>query len=259
MWLNHSNVVKGRCGRVLDARVRCAICDDDYAFLKGFYARVEGWFAAQNIPCECRVFLTPSELLMASVDGFDILFLNVDMGYWDGINIARNIRRAGGGPLIIFVSAFVQFAPHGYGVGAFRFLMKDDLDATFPQAMEDAMEAIGAPGRTLLVQSRKEEYEVPLAGILYAESHKRVLTYHLEGFEPPTLSSYGKLSELEETLRDKGFLRIHKSFLVNMRHVEDIRNYLVCLDDGTELQASRQNYREIKDTYEAWRKTEEMR
>lgn len=232
--------------------IRCAICDDDYAFLKVFLARVEAAFAARGMPCACQVFLNPSELLMASFDSFDIVFLNVDTGYWDGINIARDIRRTGAGTLIIFVSAHVQFAPHGYGVGAFRYLMKDELDATLAPAVEDALERLGHPEHTLAVRSHKEEYRLPLACLVYAESDKRVITYHMRGFAPATLRAYGKLSLLEASLSDRGFLRVHKSYLVNLRFVESIKNYEVHLQGGPTLQTSRQHYRDMVGALTVW-------
>lgn len=237
----------------LGIRVRCAICNDDYAFLRSFERRLENYFAGHLNNYECHFFLTPSELLLASIDSFDIVFLNVDTGYWDGINIAKSIRRAGIDTLIIFVSDYIQFAPQGYRVEAFRFLMKDELDETFPEAMDNALERLGMPDRSLAVRCNKEEIDIPVKHIKYASSDKRVLTYHMLGYTCDSLSAYGKLSDLEERLGARGFLRVHKSFLVNLRHVEGIRNYVVYFTDGTTLQTSRRNYREIIEHYERWK------
>lgn len=237
-----------KLGRVF----KCAICDDDYAFLRGFQKRVEAWFAARGLPCACRIFITPSELLLESMDGFDIVFLNVDTGYWDGINIARSIRQGGGDPLVIFVSAYLQFAPHGYGVGAFRYLMKDELDQSFAPAMADAVAQLGAGGGWLMVHSHGEAIRLPLASLVYTESDKRVLTHHLRGWRSESLSAYGKLSELEAQLDGEGFLRVHRSYLVNMRYVEAIRNYEVRLAGGPVLGAGRQRYGEVLGRFKAW-------
>ncbi len=232
--------------------VRFAICDDDYRFLRAFRTRVESYCARRKIPCQTSIFLTPSELWMARIESFDIVFLNVDMGYWDGINIARAVRLQSAHTLIIFVSAFVQFAPQGYGVGAFRYLLKNELDQSFAAAMDDAL-AARAPLEQLCVRVRKEEYTLPLEGISYVESEKRVLTFYLLGSREPELSCYRRLSDLDEELKGKGFLRIHKSFLANLRHVRDIRNYRATLTDGTELAASRQYYREVLHRFAEWK------
>lgn len=235
--------------------MRFAICDDDFRFLRDFVARVQAYCAEKAIPCECSVFLTPSELFLAGPDCFNILFLNVDMGFWDGINVAGAIRRQGTGALIIFVSSYVQFAPQGYGVGAFRYLLKDELDHSFAAAMDDAMARLPAGEETLTVHMSKEAYHLPLKDIRYVESKKRIVTFYM--VDGGTISCYKKLSDLADELADKGFLRVHKSFLVNLRHVADIRNYTVFLDDRTTLQASRQNYRQTAARYREWRQLAE--
>lgn len=238
--------------------MHCAICDDDYAFLRGFQKRITGYCDERDIDCRCSFFLTPSEFLLACLQGgeasevFDIVFLNVDMVNWDGINIAKTLRSAGSKTLIIFVSAFVRFAPAGYGVGAFRYLLKDELDESFAPAMDDALQEMDAAPDTITIKNNKDTYDIPLGSIVWVESQKRTLHFVLQNYPYETLSCYMKLGELEDVLRDKGFLRIHKSFLVNLRHVAQIKNYTATLKDGRTLQTSRQNFKALAEAFAAW-------
>lgn len=236
------------------AIVRCAICDDDYSFLKDFSQKLEALLSAKNIPCELSAFLTPSELLLAKIDTFDIVFLNVDIGVWDGLNVARDIRRAGSNTLIIFVSAFLHFAPGGYEVGAFRYLLKKELSHSLPPALEAAIKQLGLSAERISICSERETVDLPIGSIVYAESNKRVVTFHLQHFSSQRLSSYMKLADLDTLLAGKGFLRVQKSFLVNMRYIESINNYEVTLTQGTTLQASRQNYRTLRENFASWRR-----
>ncbi len=233
--------------------MRCAICDDDYLFLKDFSQRVEALLSAKGLSCELHVFLTPSELLLAKLNSFDIVFLNVDMGVWDGLNVARDIRQAGSNTLIIFVSAFLHFAPGGYEVGAFRYLLKKELDKSLSPALAAAVKQLGLSAERILVNSGRETLELPIGNIVYAESNKRIVTFHLQHFSQSELSSYMKLADLDQQLSGKGFLRVQKSFLVNMRYIESINNYEVTLTEGTVLQASRQNYRALRESFASWR------
>ena len=234
--------------------MQCAICDDDYAFLRGFQRRVLSYCAKQRIACACTLFVTPAELLYADISQFEIVFLNVDSGFWDGINIAKSIREAGNNTLIIFVSSEVRFAPQGYGVGAFRYLLKDQLDETFLPAMDDALKKLDMPTETITIKNYQDEFVIPLQSIVFAESEKRKVWYHLKNYKVKSISCYMKLSDLEEVLKGKGFLRVHKSFLVNMQYIESIKNYEVYLTDGTILQTSRQNYKGIIDEFKLWAK-----
>ncbi len=234
-------------------QVRCAICDDDYLFLKEFGLRLETLLAEKGITCELHAFLTPSELLLAKLDSFDIVFLNVDMGVWDGLNVARDIRQAGSNTLLIFVSAFLHFAPGGYEVGAFRYLLKKELDKSLAPALAAAIKQLGLSAERISVCVGRETLELPIGNIVYAESNKRIVTFHMQHHSPKDLSSYMKLADLDELLSGKGFLRVQKSFLVNMRYIENINNYEVTLTEGTVLQASRQNYRNLRESFAGWR------
>lgn len=233
--------------------MRCAVCDDDYAWLRGFGARLAAWCEKRGIVCDARFFLNPAELLIESIDTFDLVFLNVDMGCWDGINIARSIREAGSNTLIIFVSAHLRYATEGYVVGAFRYLLKDNLDETFEPAMDAALAHLSYGTDTVDVKCGKEQYRLPLSSILYVESDKRVLTFVLGDGPHESLRCYRKLSDLEAELAGKGFLRIHKSYLVNLRYIDAIKNYTAYFKDGSTLQTSRRGYSALTQALRDWK------
>ena len=62
-------------------------------------------------------------------------------------------------------------------------------------------------------------------------------------------SMYAKLDEMDEILEELGFCRIHKSYLINLKYVDSMMRYLVCLSNGMELSISRKKY---KDAEEKW-------
>jgi DNA-binding LytR/AlgR family response regulator len=63
----------------------------------------------------------------------------------------------------------------------------------------------------------------------------------------------GKLGEYETLLTDKGFLRIQKSFLVNMAHIVKIKSYVATLDTGEKLTVSERNYQQICQRFTLWK------
>lgn len=72
-------------------------------------------------------------------------------------------------------------------------------------------------------------------------------------------SIYKKLSELEEELKDYGFLRIHLSFIVNMQYIDKISSYVLRLTNGKEISVPKSRYAEVKRSYAAFKeKMEEM-
>ena len=64
---------------------------------------------------------------------------------------------------------------------------------------------------------------------------------------------YDKLDEVEKKLKCCGFLRIHKSYLVNMKHIRKINNYKVLLDTGAELPVPRIRYHAVKEAFVAYK------
>lgn len=62
-------------------------------------------------------------------------------------------------------------------------------------------------------------------------------------------SIYKKLSELEEELKDYGFVRIHLSFIVNMRYIDKISSYVLRLTNGKEISVPKSRYAEVKRKY----------
>jgi len=64
---------------------------------------------------------------------------------------------------------------------------------------------------------------------------------------------YDKLDSVERNLEGYGFLRIHKSYLVNMKHIRKISNYIVSLDTGEELHVPRLRFQAVKEGFVAYK------
>ena len=89
--------------------------------------------------------------------------------------------------------------------------------------------------------------------IIYVESNRhRSVFFYLES-EIVNYRIYDKLDHIEQQLSGYGFLRVHKSYLVNMKHIRKISNYTIALDIGEELPVPRLRYREVKEAYVAYR------
>lgn len=85
-----------------------------------------------------------------------------------------------------------------------------------------------------------------LDDILYIESQSHKLQFKIRD---ESLFMYGRIDELESKLKDYLFLRCHQSFLVNMGHIEKIRNYQAYLSDGSEVPVARSRYPEVKQDF----------
>lgn len=82
--------------------------------------------------------------------------------------------------------------------------------------------------------------------LIYVESRKHKSVFYYQEEELTRYQIYEKLDEIEKTLKDFSFLRIHKSYLVNMRHIRKINNYIAELSTGEELPIPRIRYQKVK-------------
>ncbi len=229
--------------------LQIAICDDELFFREKIQKLLEGYLKKRELPYELYSFLSGEAFLEQCENNvkFDIVFLDISMEETDGIQTAQRIRSFHSDTHIVFVTAFMDYALEGYKVNAVRYLMKDTLDL----AMEECMTAILQKMQVAQVTFVFPEGEKKLYtdNILYVESsgHKAIFHYMEEG--PVTYQIYDKLDNVEKKLESCHFLRIHKSFLVNMKHIRKISNYMAYLDTGEELPIPRLRFQTAKESF----------
>ena len=229
--------------------LQIAICDDEQFYREKIQTLLEKYLEKRELPYELHSFVSGEAFLEQCKNHvkFDIVFLDISMEEIDGIQTAQRIRSFHSDTYIVFVTAFMDYALEGYKVNAVRYLMKDTLDL----AMEECMAAILQKMQIAQVTFTFLEGEKKLYtdNILYVESrgHKSIFHYMEEG--AVTYQIYDKLDNVERKLEGCFFLRIHKSFLVNMKHIRKVSNYAAYLDTNEELPIPRLRFQTVKETF----------
>ena len=106
------------------------------------------------------------------------------------------------------------------------------------------------------IQIGGEIISLLLQDILFIEAMGHTVIYHLspkKRYENQQYTCYSTLTETEQVLKERGFLRIHKSYLVNMAYIKKISNALVLLQNGVELPVGNKYYAESKKKYLLWK------
>ena len=179
----------------------------------------------------------------------------------DGIQTAARIRAYHSDTQLVFVTAFIDYALEGYKFNAVRYIMKDTLDSAIPECMDAILQKMRLAQVTFPFMDG--EATLYTDNILYIESrkHKSFFYYMQSDAANPTASRsgvatyqiYEKLDSIEQKLSDHGFLRIHKSYLVNMKHIRRLGNYTAFLDTGAELPIPRTRYQTVKEQFVAYK------
>jgi two-component system, LytTR family, response regulator len=197
----------------------------------------------------------------------DLVLLDVHMPEMDGFGVLREIG-AESMPPVIFVTAHDRYAIQAFEVNAIDYLLKPVTRARFSQALARVRERDSAQGvdnqhvRALLAQlaappkhlsrvalrSGGKISFVPLEDVLYLQAAENYVQLHLKASRHLL---HVPIATLEASLDPAVFLRIHRSLIVNVKHVHELETgphgeYIMVLKGGTRLQSSRTYHDRIK-------------
>jgi len=232
--------------------VKIMICEDNREFLERLTAEMRSALDDLNVQAKVYPYTQMESIPDSILSGCDIAFLDIDFEgkRYNGIDIARKLRAARQDAVIIFVTNYIEYAPEGYEVNAFRYVLKSDIRAKLPVYLPQALAQLHTERQSLKIRNGGELIDVPFGDILYMESSQHTVVIHTRQKDH---RYYNSLSALEEELEGKGFLRIHNSYLVNMAHLTKYASTEAVLSDGTALRVSARSYAVQKQKYLLWK------
>ncbi len=239
--------------------IRVIICDDDEFFLSTMMRIVDDLLASLSIRAKIHTYICGEEIGTPILASCDIALLDIDFSgrRYNGIDIARKLRTLRADAVLIFITNYVEYAPEGYEVKAFRYLLKKDVQQKLPAYFALAVEELTTSRQTLKIRINGEIIDLRLNEIMYIESQLRMVDVHMQKTKACVQGKiyryYATMADLEKLLEPQGFLRIHKSYLVNMQFVRRFQNKEVLLHDGTSLKVGEKNYAEKKRKYLMWK------
>lgn len=233
-----------------DFQMKFLICDDDDLMIKKVSFLLKEHSENKRYPDKIIEITNPFAVNIA--DEYDVVFLDIDMPQMSGIDLARKIHERWPNTVIIFITNYIQYAPDGYEVGAFRYLMKNQIAEKLIDYLNLAIIERTKRLRVITIQINGERINVPVSNILYMESSARIITMHLIEESRPMFQFYGNMSDLEQKLEILGFLRVHKSYLVNMKYIEVFQCRKLELKGGVLIPSSERRYSDLKQRYLKW-------
>lgn len=215
--------------------LKIAVIEDSKEFaetLKSFFAK----FSSCEEPLDVVFFESAIPFLEHYKPVYDVVFMDIMLPHMNGMDAAHRLRELDQSVVLIFVTNMAQLAVKGYEVNAADYIVKplyyNEFELKFRRAVLRCKEAAS----TVLITQQSGARRILLREIMYIEVHGHKLSYKTEA---GTFSSTGTISEMEANLRDKGFLRCNKCFLINQRHIAVVQSNTVVMSNGDELQISR--------------------
>ncbi len=181
-------------------------------------------------------FSSGTELLQYNKT-IDILFLDIQMDYINGMETARKLRNRKFKGFIIFITILKEMVFQSFEVQAYDYLLKPITEKQFDKTMERLFTSIqNANEANLLIQKGHESRIISFEDIVYCEIIDRKVYLHLSSSE--ILDFYDRIENLEKKL-DNNFFRCHRSFLINLKHLKSYKNGIAYMENGQEIPVSR--------------------
>lgn len=196
--------------------MRILVCDDDAAFAGQLAEKIEAIVKPQ-MPRSTVDCATDAALLRAlPLAKYDLAFLDIDMGPLNGVDLAHRLHELRPDMLLIFVTNYVEYSLQGYEVQAFRYLLKAEMPQKLGRYVQQALTAYRKTRDTVHIFCDGEDVELQPQQILYAEMSARKVCLHLQGADRALLYTTATMADLADLLENHGFVRTHKSVLVNI-------------------------------------------
>lgn len=226
--------------------ITIAIVEDKPEYQNQLKQYIEDYFDAKKEQTyELSIYSNGLDFLDDFENGkiFNIVFLDIELPGENGINVAKKIRTKDNDLIIIFTTIMTQYAVKGYEVDALDYMVKPIQYLNFSLKLDKALKLIKKKEKTFLFEDEGEQAMVKIKSsqIYFIEIYNHTCVFHSTN---GNFKKYISISNLEEELKNDGFLRCNNSYIINPIFVTKITKDSIFIND-TELLISRRRKKEF--------------
>ncbi|WP_238483667.1 LytR/AlgR family response regulator transcription factor [Anaerosporobacter faecicola] len=231
--------------------LRVAICDDEQAILHSYRERIRALFMNKHVEVTLYDYTKGSKLIADSKEiEFDLVFLDIDMPEMTGFEVAEKIKEIQEDTVIIFVTNEEQLVYRSLRYSPFRFIRKAYFVAELSEAIVSFLDAYFSRNKTQVFTCINGDLvALNIKDILYIESNRHKVTVYTKKKE---IITKAKIGELEENLREYGFIRVHIGYLINMKYIYSVEKTEVVLVGQRSIPMSRHRMEQVKTEFQKY-------
>ncbi len=216
--------------------IRLAIVEDEKKDRDQLVSYIEQYKEETGNEISVRIFADGEDIMERYTAEFDLILLDIQMQFMDGMTTAREIRKRDKKVLLMFITSMANYAIEGYEVEALDYLLKPFAYPMFSQKLTHAISRMETQGgRYLLINISDGNRRIDISKIFYIESQSHTMTYHTkEGI----FESRGRMDDIEKELVQYDFYRSNRGYLVNLHHITGVEDGC-CVINGDMLPISR--------------------
>lgn len=215
--------------------LRVALCDDNHNIVHKYAELLTAIADKHKVDIELSCFYSGESLLFHFCDApeqADIIYLDIMMDQLDGMEAARKLREYGCNAQIIFLTSCEDYVFGAFDVHALQYLVKEDTSMDkFERVFLNAVQfASKKEDEMFLFEFDGKTGAIPLAEISHFEIWKRVVMVRYG--DRKAAKFYASMEQLEKRLSGKGFIRVHRSYLVSLPYITLLQSQRLQLKTG---------------------------
>jgi len=237
--------------------MKCIAIDDEPLALKQICAYISKTQDLELV-ASFESSVEAQKYLQSDKNEVDLMFVDVNMPDLSGIDLVKSLINP---PIVIFTTAYTEYAVDGFKVGAIDYILKPIAYEDFKKGVEKAFETFSHKEEERQQQARSSKYvpnnryfflkseykiiRINFQDIKYIESVREYVRFHLENSRP--IMSLLTIKAVENYLPKDRFMRVHRSYIVNLDKVNEIERFRIVFDGDTFIPISEQYKEKFQD------------
>lgn len=229
--------------------VRIAIVEDEKQCVEQLLSYLRQYERESGHAFDITAYSDGDGLVSKYKAQFDMILMDVKMKFMDGMSAAEEIRKVDSEVVIIFITNMAQYAIRGYEVDAMDYILKPVSYFAFSQRLGRALDRMKKrETKMIALNTRNGVMRLDLADMYYIESQGHTMIAHTSS---GIHEFSGTMKEIESSLAGQNFFRGNKGYLINLAHVDSVRDSCA-LVHGEELLLSRARRKEFMEALTAY-------
>ena len=229
--------------------MKIAIVEDNQIWMDRIWASVNNFFQDSTIEVTIDKYYDAGSFLDAKNE-YEIIYMDVELKGVDGIEVLQHYKKAFPDAIVAIVTVHEEWWRRGYEAEAYRYICKSNLKREVQEMLQSVMPYLQMHQKMRFYVVGADDLEIAYKDVIYIETNKRNVKIHT------TKGNYinnRTISAWEEELKTKGFYRVQKAYLVNLKWVDQIEIKTVMLYNGERIPLSKTKKGDIWLLLNEWR------
>lgn len=218
------------------------ILDDDQVFAASTKTMIEEYFDLRELELNRIHVFYDGDTLLTSKKKLDILFLDIEVGTENGIEIGKRMRMRYPDMIIIVITSYLKYSIEGYKIQTARYLLKPLKKELLFSELDEVL-SVYDRGSYVIASNGSDTYRIKKGDICYIESYGRKVCIHTQ---EECMVSKESFHEWVSMLDEAMFVECYKGVLVHLPYIKAIQKETIMLEGGKSLPLARRRGEEVK-------------